>query len=152
MPVSRAMRRLFRVLHLEEEQRRRTLESALSELHRLERALAAASEHDRQGRELIASSAHNGDLIDRLAGLEQARAAARMAAILAPRLTEARHTAAAHQAQFLEKRVERRQAGTIIRKAEDLQAIEALRHIQQSLDDWYLNRRHRDDASGDEKS
>src|SRR5580698_7324488 len=73
VPVSRALRRLFRVLHLEEAQRRRTLESALSELHRLERALAAASEHDRQGRELIASSAHNGDLIDRLAGLEQAR-------------------------------------------------------------------------------
>jgi hypothetical protein len=151
MSVSRAMRRLFRVLHLEEDEHRRALESALGELHRLERALAAASEHRRQGRELIASSAHNGDLVDRLAGIEETRAAARMAAILAPRLAEARRGAEARRAELLDKRVERRQAGTLIRRAEDQQAIEALRRGQQSLDDWYLNRRRRD-AAGDQEN
>jgi len=152
MPVSRAMRRLFHLLHIEEEQRRSSLESALGELNRLERALAAAAERNRQGRELISSSAQTGDLVDRLAGIEEARAAARMEAILAPRLAQARDSADARRAEFLDKRIERRQAGTLIRRAEDQRASEAIRRTQQSLDDWYLSRRLRDGAAQEEES
>jgi hypothetical protein len=77
MPVSRALRRLLRVLHLEEEETRRALESALSDLHRLEHALAAAAARNRSGRGLIVQSAVTGELADRLAGLEESLAAAR---------------------------------------------------------------------------
>jgi hypothetical protein len=44
---------------------------------------------------------------------------------------------------FLAKRVERRQAETLLREAESRQALEADRRTQHSLDDWYLSRLHR---------
>ena len=42
--------------------------------------------------------------------------------------------------EFLAKRVERRQAETLIEETEAREAIEADRRNQQSIDDWYLNR------------
>lgn len=143
MAASRALRRLLRVLHLEEEQNRRTLEAALGELHSLERALQAAADQDRGGRRLIAASAQSGDLIDRIAGLEEGYTAARRAALLRPRIQESAERAAALREDYLAKRVERRQAETLVREAEAAEAAEAARRSQQSLDDWYLNRLHR---------
>jgi hypothetical protein len=45
--------------------------------------------------------------------------------------------------EFLGKRVERRQAETLIRETEARDAIEAGRRGQQALDDWYRFRLHR---------
>ena len=50
MAVPRALRRLLHIRSLEEEQRWLALESAIGELKRLERALAATAERDRRGR------------------------------------------------------------------------------------------------------
>ncbi len=77
MAVSRALRRLLRIRELEEEQSRLALESALGELNRLEASLAAAVERERRGRRLVKASAQTGELPDRLAGLEETRAADR---------------------------------------------------------------------------
>jgi flagellar biosynthesis chaperone FliJ len=44
------------------------------------------------------------------------------------------------RAAFLEKRVERRQAETLVEEAEARDAIESGRRTQQSLDNWYLTR------------
>ena len=79
MAVSRALRRLLRIRDLQEEQSRLVLESALGELHRLENAMTATFVRDRQGRSLVQASARTGELPDRLAGLDETRAASRHA-------------------------------------------------------------------------
>jgi flagellar biosynthesis chaperone FliJ len=149
MPVSRALRRLLRVLHLEEEETRRALESALSDLHRLEHALAAAAARNRSGRGLIVQSAVTGELADRLAGLEESLAAARRTTALQPRIRDAEQQVAARREVYLAKRVERRQAETLVEEAAARDALVAARRTQRSLDDWHLGRLHRDEAKAD---
>jgi hypothetical protein len=149
MAVSRALRRLLHIRGIEEEQSRLALESALSELNRLERALASTAERDRRGRQLIGGSALTGELADRLAGLEEGCAAGRQRAALTPMIAEAELEVTALRREFLDRRVERRQAETLIREAEEQEAIEASRHGQQSLDDWYGNRLHREEVEAE---
>jgi hypothetical protein len=146
MPVSRALRRLLRIRDLEEEQSRLALESALGELHRLESALAATAERDRRGRSLIGSSAYSAELPDRLAGMEETRTAGRFAAVLAPRTAAMELEAAELRQEFLLKRVERRQAETLIGETEARDAVEDSRRGQQALDDWHRSRLHREEA------
>jgi flagellar biosynthesis chaperone FliJ len=146
MPPSRALRRLLRVLHLEEEETRRALESALNDLRRLEHALAAAAARNRSGRGLVVRSAVTGELADRLAGLEESLAAARRTAALQPRIRDAEQQVAACRAVYLAKRVERRQAETLVEEAAARDALEAARRTQRSLDDWHLGRLRRGDA------
>jgi hypothetical protein len=143
MAVSRTMRRLLRVLALEEEQRQSVLESAVGELRRLERALDSAAERERGGRRLLAASAASGELTDRVAALEETRAAKRRAATLRPWIEEAAEEVLELREAYLAKRVERRQTETLLQAAEAAKALEDARRSQQSLDDWYLNRRNR---------
>jgi flagellar export protein FliJ len=143
MAVSRAMRRLLRVREIEEEQCRLALESALGELQRLKRALAATSERDRRGRRMVVASACSGELPDRLAGLEETCAARRHAAALAPKIEELEQDVAEWRQAYLAKRVERRQAETLILETEARDTVEAGRRGQRTLDDWFLSRLHR---------
>ena len=143
MAVSRSLRRLLRVLEMEEEQRRLALESAVGDLKNLEQALAAATERRREGRNLVAESVRSGQLSERLAGIEETRAALRHATALAPRIADAQDQASVLREEFLAKRVERRQAGTMIHEAEARDAVEAGRRGQQALDEWHLHRLHR---------
>ncbi len=147
MAVSRALRRLLRVLDIQEEQSRAALETALAEVHRLEHAQASAANRERGARLLIAASAMTNELIDqlidRIAGIEESLAALRAATVLAERIVDAEENAALCREEFLAKRVERRQAELLVRRAEAADALEATRRGQQSLDDWYLNRMHR---------
>ena len=149
MSVSRALRRLLRIRGIEEEQSRLALDSALSELNRLERAMATTSERDRRGRRLVETSARTGELADRLAGIEETRAAVRHAGALAPRIADSELDVAGLRQDFLVRRLERRQAETLIQEAEAQDAIEAGRHTQQGLDDWYGNRLHREYAEAE---
>jgi hypothetical protein len=140
MAVSRSLRRLLRIRDLEEEQGRLALESALGELRQLENALAASVERDRRGRRLVESSVRSGELPDRLAGLEETRAAGRRATALGPRIADAQLDAIALRREFLAKRVERRQVETLIQGAERHDSAEAKRRGQQALDDWFRAR------------
>ena len=146
MAVSRALRRLLRIRDLEEEQCRLALESATGSLHRLQHALEATFERGRRGRRLIEASVHSGELPDRLAGLEEMRSAGCHAQALVPRIADAQLDVAALREEFLSKRVERRQAETLIEETEARDAIEAARRSQQNMDDWFGNRMHRKDA------
>jgi hypothetical protein len=146
MSVSRALRRLLLIRDLEEEQRRLALEAALGERNRLEHALGATAERDRRGRRLVQASAQSGQLTDRLAGLEETRAAVRLARALEPRIEAIGEEVAARREEFLLKRVERRQAETLIRETEAREAVEAGRRGQQALDDWYSSRLYREGA------
>lgn len=149
MAVSRALRRLLSVLELEEEQARIALERALGELRRLEAARSDAIERERAGRRLVAASAASGEMVDRLAGMEEGRTAQRLAGILKMRIAEAARQAAARREAFLAKRVERQQVRTLIEEAQAAQAADAGRRQQQSIDEWFLSRgRH---APGAEK-
>jgi hypothetical protein len=143
MAVSRALRRLLRIRDLEEEQCRLALESALSELRHLENELQAAVERARRGRRLVGASAQSGELTDRLAGLEETRAAKRHTLALVPRITDAELEVVKLRQEFLLKRVERRQAETLISETEAQDAIDADRRSQQVLDDWFGNKMHR---------
>ncbi|MGD0630788.1 MAG: hypothetical protein ABR987_15770 [Terracidiphilus sp.] len=143
MAVSRALRRLLRIRELEEEQGRIALEAALGDLIRLKSAQAASVERGRRGRRLVGSSAVSGELADRLAGLEEARTAERVALALVPRIADADEEVASLREDYLASRVERRQAETLIQEAEARDALDADRKSQQALDDWFRNRLHR---------
>jgi len=140
MAVSRALRRLLRIRDLQEEQSRLVLESALGELHRLENAMTATFERDRLGRSLVQASARTGELPERLAGLEETRAASRHAAALVPRIDAAEEEVRDLRQEFLLKRVERRQAETLLRETEAREAAQSDRRSQQALDDGYGSR------------
>ncbi len=140
MPVSPALRRLLRIRELEEEQRRLALESAAAQLNRMRSALAANVERDRKGRALVAESAKSGETPDRLAGVVETHLALCFEKVLTPRVASAELEAAALRREYLEKRVERRQAETLIRETEAQDEVESGRRAQQALDDWYGNR------------
>lgn len=143
MAASRALRRLLRIRDLEEEQCRLALESALGELANLENALKAAVERERRGRRLVEASARTGELPDRLAGIEETHAADRLFAFIEPRIAAKEEEVVARRQEFLLKRVERRQAETLIQEAEAQEAIETGRRGQQELDNWYGSRQYR---------
>lgn len=147
MAVSRALRRLLRIRDLEEEQCRLALESAVAELHRLEDALAATADRKRRGRSLVHTGVETNQLPDRLAGIEESRAADRLVAVLNPRIEAMEAEVAARRQAFLMKRVERRQAETLIEETEAREAIEVDRRTQQSLDDWFSSRRYREELA-----
>jgi flagellar biosynthesis chaperone FliJ len=149
MAVSRAMRRLLRIRDLQEEQSKLTLESALSELHELEHALTATGEIDRRGRGLIVTSAHTGELTDRLVGIEESHTAQRRIEALEPMIEESKVEVEDLRQEFLTKRIERRQAETLIEEAEAREAIEIGRRGQQSLDDWFRNRMYHGEVAED---
>lgn len=144
MAVSRALRRLLRIRDLEEEQCRLALESSAGELHRLQSALEASFDRDRRGRRLLEAGVRGDQLPDRLAGLEEMRSAVRFAAALEPRIEAMEEEVALRREEFILKRVERRQAETLIRETEAREEVENGRRSQQGLDDWYLNRMRRE--------
>jgi hypothetical protein len=146
MPVSHALRRLLRVRELEEEQIRLVLESAVSEQRRLEQALAATQERERQGRRLVGSSIRSGELEDRLAGIEETGAAMRRAGFLVLRIGAAAAEIGRLRDEFLMKRVERRQAETLIEETEARDAVDSSRGNQRALDEWYRSRQPGDGA------
>ena len=152
MAVSRALRRLLRIRDLEEEQGKIALENALGELSRLENALTAATARDHRGRRLVESSAHSGQLADRIAGIEEVRIAKRHAELLGPRIENKAEEVTERRQAYLEKRVERRQAETLISETEARDAVETNRRSQQGIDDWYRNRLHQNAAEENDRT
>ena|SRR6202044_3696471 len=140
MAAPRAMRRLLRVLELEEEQCRALMEAAVADLKQLENALTAAGDRERKGRRLVAASVTTGALADRVAGLEESRLAQMHHLTLKPSIAEAEVIAGSRRQEFLGKRAERRQVETVVEKARADEARDAGRRSQRALDDWFLRR------------
>ena len=149
MAVSRALRRLLRIRDLEEEQSKLAMEAALGELNRMENALTATGERSRRGRRLVLHSAVTNQSIDRMAGLAEVQAAKLHAELLTPRIEAKSDEVTELRQAYLAKRIERRQAETLISEAEARDELEAGRRGQQALDDWYRNRIHRDEAAAE---
>ncbi len=142
MGVSKALRRLLQIRGIEEEQRRLSLETALGELESLTLARQAAGERERQGHALMATGAKSGDIADRQAGLVEADAARRRALVLVPRIVATEFETRERRQEFLDKRVERRQAETLLEETEAADALESERRNQSAIDDLYGVRRH----------
>lgn len=142
MPVSRALRRLLHVRAMEEEQYRQTLDSALGELRALQHALNAAHARKRTGRNLLAASLQ-GEIADRTAAQVEMQTAIRCADLLVPRIASAESVVFRARQEYLDKRLERRQAQTLIEEGEAQDATESGRRAQQSLDETFGTLHHR---------
>jgi flagellar biosynthesis chaperone FliJ len=140
MTVSRALRRLLHIRELEEEQTRLALDAARGELNKVDEALKAAAGQGRSGREMTVASAHSGVLTQRIAGLEQTRAAGNVGNALAIRLAEAERQVSQLRERFLSTRVQRRQAETLVDEADLRKAVEEARRYQNDLDNWHRSR------------
>ena len=140
MAISASLRRLLRIRELEEEQSRSALETALGELNQVETALTATEKRERSGRQLVGSSAQSSNLTDRIAGLEEMRAAGVLANALSVRLAAAERHAASLRESFLSKRVQRRQAESLVEESEAHAAVEEARRGQQDMDDLHRSR------------
>jgi hypothetical protein len=137
------MRRLLAVLEAQEEQSRAALDASVADLRRMEKALKAAAAREHGGRRLVAASVGTGELVDRLAGLEETLAARRHARALKPRIAETELEVASRREEFLEKRIERRRTETLIEKTEAGDAIVDGRRRQREVDDGFLHQSRR---------
>jgi flagellar biosynthesis chaperone FliJ len=144
MAVSRALRRVLRVRELEEEQRRLALEAASADLNKLRGAMKYAIDRAHRGRQLIALSAASGELPDRLSGVEEIRTSERFVLVLTPRIAEQEQVVAERRQEYMEKRLERRQAETLIEESKAREELEAGRRAQMALDDWFSNKLYRE--------
>lgn len=142
MPVSKALQRLLRIRDLEEEQLKLALDSAVGELHSLQNALTTAIGRAQAGRQLVDSGARSGEMTDRQSGLVEAYAGELYAAAIEPRIEAAEAETVRLRQLYLEKRIERRQAETLIEETEARDAVEANRKSQDALDDWYRSRQY----------
>ncbi|HEY1983939.1 MAG TPA: hypothetical protein VGG85_00935 [Terracidiphilus sp.] len=137
MAVPTALEKLLRIRNLEEEQRQQALGSALAELHRLQSALDSAAARERQGRELVTESARSGQGADRQSGLIQTLWARKQADALGPRIAAAEVETMRLRQEVLNKRVECRQAETLIEETELRATLDTGRRDQRFLDDWF---------------
>jgi hypothetical protein len=146
MASAQVLRRIAAVRRMEEDLQRRALDTALGELSRMELALQGAKERERAGRGLIQKSAANGEVLDRIAGMEESRSAARQAAALKDKIRVAEAAVAKLRQEYLDRRTRRLQAETLAEREQAREAREQDRRSQQSLDDWYLGRMVKDSA------
>jgi flagellar biosynthesis chaperone FliJ len=143
MGVPKGLERLLHIRGVEEEQRRRSLESALAQLKALEHARHAALQMDKRGRARVSASVVSGAIADRQAGQFESEMGRRRARMLAARIADTEKEAVARHQEFLEKRIERRQAETLVEEAQAREDLESGRRSQRSIDDWYGARRRR---------
>ena len=142
MSVSRSLQRLLRIRGVEEEQRRRSLNEAQAKLTSLQHDRADATQQEQQGRRREVAGMISGVIADRQAGMVESVAAQKCARVLAARIAAAENETIERRQAFLEKRVERRQAETLLEEAEAREALESGRRSQRDMDDWYGARTH----------
>jgi flagellar export protein FliJ len=142
MAVSRGLRRVLEIRRIREEQSQAALDAALGDLRRLEAALELSLKREREGRRLLAASAVSGNVVDRIAGLAETRNAERRESLLKPRIEDAEDKVGERRAEFLEMRMERQQAETLIEHQKAREALDGARQAQRDSDDWFLGKFH----------
>jgi flagellar biosynthesis chaperone FliJ len=141
--ASKSLRRLRDIRQAEEEQNKAAMESAVAELQRLETALSESRKRVMRARVLVTESVQAGELLDRISGLEEIRTAESMAKILAGKFAAAGNNVQKKRQEFIEKRIERRQAETVYDALRARDTVEVNRKSQLALDDWHRSRRNR---------
>jgi hypothetical protein len=92
-----------------------------------------------------------GDLEGRLANMEEMRTSERFSQVLTPRIELQEAVVSERREEFLEKRLERRQAETLIEESAAREALEEGRRAQMGMDDWYSNKLYRESFRAAEK-
>lgn len=141
MAASKALQRVARIRSLEEEQQRAALESVLAEMRQLETALAECAARESHNRQMLLQAALRNDCAGRQSALAEAEAAPRRKRLLNKRLLAVRQAAELLRASFLQKRVERRQAETLVAEADAGARAAENRRAQQAADAWHSDRR-----------
>ena len=139
----KALKRLLRIRELQEERKRCQLEAALARLDSLEKTRDAAAEMERRGRMLVGTSVLSGEIADRQAGLMQSEFASRRGRILATRIALTQKETIELRQEFMDKRVERQQAETLVDLENSKDKVESDRRSQRSMDDWFAARTRR---------
>src|SRR5581483_7055528 len=114
MSRRKTLERLLRIREIQEEQKKLRLDAAQATLKSLQRARDAAAEMERGGRALAAESVISGELADRQAGLMQTEFARRRARMLAPWIASTQKETVELRRDFMDKRMQRRQAETLV--------------------------------------
>jgi flagellar export protein FliJ len=143
MAASQKLRRLHSIRKAEERQRSAQMESALAKLRSLQNAWTAASKRAKQARALFGSSVKTGELVDRLAALQEITAAEYRMTVLPERVAAAEAEVASIRQEYLAKRIERRQVESLLDAERARLALESNRKSQSVLDDWHLLHRAR---------
>jgi flagellar export protein FliJ len=135
--IPRSLRRLHELRTAEEEQRKALLQSALGELNRLESVLRSIQSRAMRGRALVRESLRSGSVEARLSGVEEIVGAERLEEVLRARVRTAGAAVQRLSAEFLAKRVERRQTETLLDARVAQQEVEQQRKAQAALDEWF---------------
>ena len=137
MALAGSLDRLAHVRALEAEQSLATLEAAINEVRQLQYALALAQQQAKAGRELIHCSAQTGELVDRLAGIEELRKSRKAIATMEGDLVVVEATATEVREVYLARRMERQQAEALVKEARTQEERLMTRRSQQEVEDWH---------------
>ena len=137
MAKADSLRRLCEIRRAEEQYQASLLESARSELQRIEGALKATSVRRRAGRALLDDGNRSGVLRDRIAGSEEITCALRALNVLLVRKQVIQEQFQGIRDQYLAKRRELLQVETLLRNELQREGETESRRSQASLDDWH---------------
>jgi flagellar export protein FliJ len=146
MAAPTSLKRLAAIRRAEEQHSRTRMEMAIAELHRLEQAFDGARNRAKQGRRSIVSAVNSGASEDRIAGMTEIAAADRVTVLLAEIIHSAERQVSELRDAFVAKRIERRQAESLLESQTAQETLERSRKSQTALDDWHRSR------SGDRKT
>jgi flagellar biosynthesis chaperone FliJ len=141
MAASKSLHRLLGIRQAEEEHSQTEMEMAMAELRRLMLAEETAYERGKRARGLVTSSAQSGELIDRIAGLQEMTTASRLQRMLAQLINMAKENVDQRRQDLLARRVARRQVETMVDAKLAEAKTEAGRKTQLALDDWHRSQR-----------
>jgi hypothetical protein len=150
--ISRGLCRLYELRQIEELQQASVFETALAELHQLNRALELARTREGNGRALVSRSVRSGETQDRIIGLEEIEIAVRISTVLMARVRSATEKIQRIRNEFLHKRLEKRQAETLLQSALEREASAAQRKMQLALDEWTRLRRREEKSDAAESA
>jgi hypothetical protein len=150
--ISRGLRRLYELRQIEELQKASLFESAIAELRQLETALEVASTREGNGRALVSRSVMTGETQDRSFAVEEIAIAVRISTVLKARVRGAAENIQRIRDEFLHKRLEKRQAETLLESALEREASLAQRKMQLALDEWTRLRRSEESVNGIESA
>ncbi len=138
-----SLQRLLHIRRSAEEHCQLAMEKALAELRHLESMRIVVRKRGECARALLISSASSGDLVDRIAALEETSITGRMERLLAEMVERASLESERTRREFLAKRLARKQVETLVDKLLAGATAEARRKNQSALDDWHRSRRFR---------
>jgi flagellar export protein FliJ len=141
MASHKSLYRLLDIRKAQEKSSQTEMETAIAELQHLESAYAMTHERGKFARTLLASSAQTGELMDRIAGLQEITTVARLQRMLMEMIDIAEEKAENKRRETLARRLARRQVETLVDTKLAEARAEANRKTQSALDDWHRSRR-----------